>query len=214
VALSTGERTSPAGLRPKEVERLLRLHRRFARAGRGSNRQARLKAQIAQLKAREVDRRKDWTEKTSTGLARRFDTVHVEDLNVQGMTRSARGTISTPGRRVRQKAGLNRGILASGWGQMVERLEHKAPGRVVRVNPAYTSQTCHACKHIAAASRESQSRFRCVACGHQDNADVNAARNIASSSTVVGRTIAARGDLGALARSVKREPQLVTSLGA
>jgi hypothetical protein len=47
VALSTGELSSPAGLRPKEAERLLRLQRRLARAQRGSNRRAALKVQIA-----------------------------------------------------------------------------------------------------------------------------------------------------------------------
>ncbi|WP_412538078.1 zinc ribbon domain-containing protein [Longispora sp. K20-0274] len=48
----------------------------------------------------------------------------------------------------------------------------------MRVNPAYTSQTCNPCGHGAPENRESQSVFRCVACGHQAHADVNAARNI------------------------------------
>lgn len=201
-ALSTGELTSPAGLRPKEAERLLRLQRRLARAQRGSNRRAQVKTQIARLKAREADRRKDWVEKTSTDLARRFDVVRVEDLNIRGMTRTARGTLDAPGRNVRQKAGLNRGILAAGWGQFVTRLEQKAPGRVEKIHPAYTSQTCNACKHVAPESRESQAVFRCVTCGHQAHADVNAARNIAD-----GRSVTARGDRAKSARSVKREPQ-------
>jgi putative transposase len=202
VALSTGEMTSPAGLGLKESERLLRLQRRLARARRGSNRRKKMRALIGGLKAREVDRRKDWVEKTSTDLARRFDVIRVEDLNVKGMTRSARGTMDKPGRNVAQKAELNRGILRSGWGRLVTRLEQKAPGRVEKVKAAYTSQTCHACKHIAAESRKSQATFVCVACGHQANADVNAARNIAA-----GQAVTARGDLRVLARSVKREPQ-------
>jgi putative transposase len=207
VTLSTGEMTSPAGLRPNEAERLLRLQRRLARAQRGSNRRADLRLQVARLKAREADRRKDWIEKTSTDIARRFDLIRVEDLNVKGMTRSARGTLAAPGRNVRQKAGLNRAILSKGWGQLVTRLEQKAPGRVEKVNPAHTSQTCNACKHVAPESRQSQSDFRCVACGHQANADVNAARNIADRQPAVGRTVAARGDRVKSARSVKREPQ-------
>src|SRR5919197_4278792 len=68
--------------------------------------------------------------------------------------------------------------------QLVTRLEDKAPGRVEKVDPAYTSQICHACGHCAAESRESQAVFRCRACGHADHADVNAAKNIA-----VGRTV-------------------------
>ena len=202
VALSTGELSSPKGLRPKEAERLLRLQRRLARASRGSARRKKVKTLIGQLKARDADRRKDWVEKTTTDLARRFDVIRVENLNVKAMTRSARGTVENPGRNVAQKAGLNRGILKSGWGLLVTRLEQKASGRVERVNPAYTSQTCHACKHIASESRQSQSTFVCVSCGHQANADVNAARNIAA-----GHAVTARGDLRVLARSVKREPQ-------
>jgi transposase len=202
VALSTGEMTSPAGLRAKEAERLLRLQRRLARARRGSNRRRKVRTLIGQLKATDGDRRKDWVEKTTTGLARRFDVIRVENLNVKGMTRSARGTMENPGRNVAQKAGLNRGILKSGWGLLVTRLEQKASGRVEKVKAAYTSQTCNACKHIASESRKSQATFVCVACGHRANADVNAARNIAA-----GHAVTARGDRRVLARSVKREPQ-------
>ena len=180
VALSTGEMTSPAGLRVKEAERLLRLQRRLARARRGSNRRRKVRTLIGRLKATDGDRRKDWVEKTTTGLARRFDVIRVENLNVKGMTRSARGTMENPGRNVAQKAGLNRGILKSGWGLLAGRLEQKASGRVEKVKAAYTSQTCNACKHIASESRKSQATFACVSCGHQANADVNVARNIAA----------------------------------
>ncbi|QKW39869.1 transposase [Actinomadura sp. NAK00032] len=217
-ALSTGETSSVPGLTPGEAERLKRLLRRLTRAKAGSNRRARVKAAVARLKAREADRRKDWVEKTSTDLARRFDVIAVEDLDVAGMTRSARGTIEAPGTGVRAKAGLNRGILANGWGQLVTRLEQKAPGRVVRVDPVYTSQTCNACGHRARDNRESQAVFRCVACGHRANADVNAARNIKDTArnikdtacnigdTAVGRTVAARGGTPS-GGPVNREPQ-------
>ncbi|MED7931801.1 transposase [Nonomuraea sp. LP-02] len=203
-ALSTGELLNAPGLRDGEKARLLRLLRRLARAERGSSRRGRVKAAIAKVRAREADRRKDWVEKTSTGLARRFDVIAVEDLKISNMTRSARGTLEAPGRNVRQKAGLNRGILAAGWGRLVERLEHKAPGRVRKINPRYTSQTCNACGHRAAESRESQSRFRCVACGHQAHADVNAAENLRD--TAAGHAVAARGGLP-LGGPVNREPQ-------
>src|SRR5450759_3426224 len=109
VASSTGEMTSPAGLSLKEVERLLRLQRRLARARRGSSRRKRVRTLIGRLKAKEVDRRKDWVEKTTTDLATRFDVIRVESHNVKAMTRTARGTIQKPGRNVAQKAGLNRG---------------------------------------------------------------------------------------------------------
>jgi transposase len=159
-------------------------------------------ATIARLKAREADARKDWAEKLSTDLARRFDVIRLEDLRVRDMTRSAKGTSEKPGRNVRQKAGLNREILASGWGILVRRLEEKAPGRVEKINPAYTSQRCSACGHVDPKSRESQAVFRCTACRFTLNADMNAARNIAA-----GHAVTARQGLP-LGRPVNREPQL------
>jgi transposase len=205
-ALSTGELSSVPGLRESEARRLLRLQRRLARAKRGSNRRNRIKTAIGRIKVRQTDRRKDWVEQTSTRLARRFDLIRVEDLKIKSMVRSARGTIAAPGRNVRAKAGLNRSIHAAGWGRLVTRLEHKAPGRVEKIDPAYTSQICHACGHRAAESRESQAVFRCRACGHADHADVNAAKNIA-----VGRTVTARGALQPLGGAANREPQPVLS---
>ena len=204
-ALSTGEMLTAPGLSAREQARLRRLQRRLARAARGSNRRGRAKIAVARLKARERDRRKDWCEKTSTGIARRFDVIRVEDLNIRTMTRSAKGTAEQPGRNVRQKAGLNRGISRSGWGLLVRRLEDKAPGRVEKVNPAFTSQRCSACGRVDGRSRESQARFRCTACGYAGHADVNAARNIAAGHAVKAR----RGD-GA-SRPVNREPQLLAS---
>jgi IS605 OrfB family transposase len=207
-ALSTGELLSVPGPSESEAKRLLRLQRRLARAERGSNRRKRVKRAIGRLKARQSDRRRDWVEQTSTRLARRFDLIRVEDLKIRDMIRSARGTIAAPGRNVRAKAGLNRSIHAAGWGQLATRLEHKAPGRVEEIDPAYTSQTCHACGHCAAENRESQAVFRCRACGHTDHADVNAAKNIA-----VGRTVTARGALQPLGGATNREPQPVFPSG-
>ncbi|MDT7796116.1 MAG: putative transposase, partial [Mycobacterium sp.] len=172
---------------------------------RGSHRREKTKRAIAKLKARERDRRKDWVEKTTTDLARRFDVIRVEDLDIRKMTRSARGTVEQPGTRVAQKRGLNRAIGRSGWGQLVTRLQHKACGRVERVPAAYTSQRCSACGHVAPGNRKSQAVFECQACNAgRCNADVNAARNIAA-----GRAVTARGDL-ADGRSANREPQLAT----
>jgi putative transposase len=205
-ALSTGELLHAPALTARERTRLRRLQRTLARAKRGSNRRGRVRHAIARLKARETDRRKDWAEKTSTDLARRFDVIRVEDLKITNMTRSAKGTRENPGRNVRAKAGLNRGILRSGWGLLVRRLKDKAPGRVEKVKPHYTSQRCSACGQVDRDSRESQAVFRCTACGFAGHADVNAAKNIAA-----GHAVTARGGDGA-ARPVNREPHLLASL--
>jgi putative transposase len=209
-ALSTGELLSCPQPPVTERRRLLRLQRKLARARRGSNRRRRVKARIAKLAARQADRRKDWVEKTSTDLARRFDLIRVENLKIRNMTRSAKGTREQPGRRVRQKAGLNRSILAQGWGLLVARLEHKATGRMEKVNPAFTSQRCSVCGHVASDSRQSQALFVCVACHQRSHADVNAARNIAVGCIAAGRAVTARGGW-ALAGPVNREPQLTPS---
>jgi putative transposase len=201
-ALSTGELLHAPSLTPRESKRLKVLQQRLARAQRGSNRSARTKRAIATLKARERDRRKDWVEKATTDIARRFDTIRIEALDVRAMTRSARGTVEQPGVRVAQKRGLNRGIRRGGWGLLATRLQHKAFGRVEQVSAAYTSQRCSVCGHIAPENRKSQAVFECETCtAGPCHADVNAARNIAA-----GRAVTARGDLGA-SRSANREPQ-------
>jgi putative transposase len=202
-ALSTGDLLHAPGLTVRERRRLRRLERKLACAKRSSNRRGRVKHAVARLRARETDRRKDWAEKTSTGIARRFDLIRVEDLQIKHMTRSAKGTQENPGRNVRQKAGLNRGILRSGWGLLVRRLEDKAPSRVEKIKPAFTSQRCSACGQVDRDSRESQAVFRCTACGFAGNADVNAAINIAA-----GHAVTARGGDG-IARPVNREPHLL-----
>jgi putative transposase len=201
-ALSTGEMLIVPGLTVPEARRLRRLERKLARAQRGSARRARVKTAIARLKTRETARRKDWAERASTTIARRFDVIRVEELDIKAMTRSARGTAGKPGRGVAQKAGLNRGIQRSGWGLLNRRLEDKAPGRVEKIPAAYTSQRCSACGHVAPDSRKSQAAFRCVACGYASNADVNAARNIAA-----GHAVKARGG-DRVAGPANREPQL------
>jgi len=204
-ALSTGELLTAPGLTVYERRRMPRLQHKLARAKRGSTRRIRVKQAAARMRARETDRRKDWVEKTTTDLARRFDLIRVEDLKIGNMTRSARLNTERPRQGVRAKAGLNREILRSGWGLLVRRLEDKAPGRVEKIRPAFTSQRCSACGHVDAKSRESQARFVCTACGFACNADVNAARNIAA-----GHAVTARGGDG-VARPVNREPQLLAS---
>jgi putative transposase len=204
-ALSTGELLHAPGLTPSESKRVKVLQQRLARGKRGSNRRRKTRRAIAKLSSRERDRRKDWVEKTTTDLARRFDVIRVEALDVWAMTRSARGTIQQPGVGVAQKRGLNRAISQSGWGQLVARMQHKAFRRVEQVPAAYTSQRCSACGHVASGNRKSQAVFECESCtAGRCNADINAARNIAA-----GRAVTARGDL-AVGRSENREPQLAT----
>ncbi|HEY3239224.1 MAG TPA: transposase [Acidimicrobiia bacterium] len=182
VTTSAGEHLDVPGLRPGEQARLFRLERKKARQCQASNRRARTKHAIAALHARAADRRRDWAEKTSTRLVAQHDLIVFEDLRVKDMVRSARGTVESPGRNVRAKAGLNRRIAASAWSRLVRRTTEKASASegcdVVRVDPRHTSQRCSVCGHVDPANRPSQAVFSCLGCGHADNADANAAKNI------------------------------------
>ena len=97
------------------------------------------------------------------------------------MTASAAGTVEEPGRNVRAKAGLNRSMLDIAPAQIRQMLAYKAEwhgSRLVAVPAAYTSQRCSVCGHVHVGNRLSQAEFRCRACCHEDNADLNAAKNI------------------------------------
>lgn len=177
----------------------------LTRCKRGSNRRLKAKTRLARVHARNRDRRKDFVEKATTHLADNYDLIRIEDLRIANMTRSARGTVAKPGRNIRQKAGLNRSIMAGGWGLFARRLQDKAPGRVEKVNPAYTSVTCSRCKHVDRNSRESQALFQCTACNYTANADLNAAINIAAGQAVRGVEKLS---------TLKRVPQLPASSAA
>ncbi|MFG3289306.1 RNA-guided endonuclease InsQ/TnpB family protein [Streptomyces sp. NPDC048179] len=209
-ALSDGRKLNCPQLTVKERAQIRKHQRRAAHAPKGSSRKAAAYAKVAGLKAREVNRRKDWCEKTSTLLARTYDVIRFEKLNIKNMTRSAKGTVEQPGRNVRQKAGLNRGTLAQGWGLLRRRTEQKAPGRVEDVPAPFTSLRCSACGWIEKKSRKSQADFVCVFCGFTCNADENASINVAAGQGGIPRprqTAGAGGVTAASSRSSAREPQ-------
>lgn len=177
-------------LPPRQAERLRRLRRRAGRQETArrrrttgerqrSRRHQRTLDAKASLEAREARIRTDFTHKLTCDLAKSHGLVAIEDLRVTAMTRSAKGTVAQPGQNVSQKAGLNRGILASGWGELARQLDYKTVwygSQVVRVPAHHSSQGCAECGYVTAANRPSRDVFRCVACGHRDHADTNAAR--------------------------------------
>lgn len=186
VALSNGEmHRAPEALARLDAKRR-RAQKVLARRKRGSKRHAKQRARVAAIAASAARVRKDFNHRITTGITARFGTVAIEALKIANMTASAAGTVADPGKGVAQKRGLNRAILNQGWGQfeafLAYKLEHRG-GHLIKVNPAYTSQTCSDCGTIDKASRESQARFACVACGHEENADTNAAKNILRASS-------------------------------
>ncbi|MFP4648503.1 MAG: RNA-guided endonuclease InsQ/TnpB family protein [Halorhodospira sp.] len=162
-------------------KRLAVEQKRLERKEKGSNNRAKQRAKVASVHRKLRNIRHDFCHKVSTHLANSHGQVVVEDLAIGNMTASARGTLEQPGRQVRAKSGLNRSILAQGWGTFRQMLDYKLAergGRLIRVNPAHTSQQCPECGHTAAGNRPSQAVFRCQACGYQAHADWVGAKNI------------------------------------
>ena len=87
------------------------------------------------------------------------------------------------GIRSRIRAGRKQRAVLHSWAfyQLRRFISYKAQRvgvPLVLVDPKNTSRMCSCCGHIAKENRSSQSVFRCVSCGHEDNADFNAAENI------------------------------------
>ncbi len=207
-ALSTGEHLHCPALGTSERARLRKAQRRAARAPRQSPEKAAEYARVARLRARGADIRKDWVEKASTDLARRFDVIRFEDLRIRNMTTrpAPKPDPDQPGawlpNGAAAKAGLNRAILAQGWGMLVTRTTDKAPGRVQKVRAAYTSLRCSDCGWIDKDSRKSQAEFLCANCGFTCNADQNASINIAAGragGTTRGNPVSVREPLAGAA---------------
>ena len=176
IATSDGDFYFLPDMEKKEARRK-RYQRRMARQVKGSGRRKDTKRKLAKTSRKIANIRKNWVHHTTREIAEKCGTLVVEDLKVKNMTASAKGTVESPGKNVRQKAGLNRAMLDTAWGEAREKLEYKC-GRLIEVNPAYTSQTCSHCGHTDKENRKSQARFLCVNCGFASNADTNAAMNI------------------------------------
>ncbi len=178
-------------------KKLAKLQRRMARKIKFSRNFYKAKAKITALNTKIADTRRDFIHKTTTGIAKNHGLVVLEDLRIKAMSRSAKGTMTNPGRMVKQKSGLNRSILDAAWGEFRRQLEYKvawAGGVVVAVDPRNTSRKCPVCGHTAKENRLTQADFICVACGFADDADVNAAVNILRA----GHARLACGEIGAV----------------
>lgn len=181
-------------------KRLARAQRTVSRRKKGSKNREKAKARVARLHRKVSRQREHVVQNLSATYAKSHGTVIVEKLQISNMTRSARGTVEEPGAQVKAKAGLNRGILDAGWGRLMECLRYKlewSGGQLVEVPAHYSSQTCHQCGHVDAASRRSQAAFCCTGCGLDMHADLNAAlvlksRANRSAQPVEGSALAAR----------------------
>ncbi len=191
IGVSTGEIIDLPNTRTLEAK-VKRYQRMMARRQKGSNRRKKARYLCAKTQHKLANQRANWCHQTSRVLANTASEVVIEDLNTEGMTASAKGTVDEPGKKVKAKSGLNREILKSGWHQLAIYLGYKTH-TLTKVSAHYTSQQCHQCGHIDTENRKTQAQFQCVSCGHSGNADINAALNILASG------IGASGRRGALA---------------
>jgi len=206
-ALSTKEPILPINSFRKMEKKLAHLQRQLAKKKKGSHNAQKIKHKIQKCHVRIANIRNDHLHKTTTTLCKNHAVLVVENLQVKEMSQSAKGTIENPGRNVKAKAKLNKSILDQGWGEFVRQITYKQRwmgGYVIKVAPQYTSLRCSCCGHTAKENRISQARFACVKCGHTENSDINAAKNIEAA----GRAVLACGET-AMAVSMKQEPSEV-----
>lgn len=185
-------------------KRTRRLQRKISRQRLGSNSRRKTVSLLGKLANREKVRNRNELHRISARLIGKYDHFVVEDLDIKGLTASAKGTVENPGEGGRRKANINRAILSQTWGEFAQMLEYKAEGAgkgFVRVDPADTSRTCSNCGIVEdgpSGLSGSVGQFRCSMCGVGLNRSVNAARNIlarglaqpvlsAGESVIVGR---------------------------
>lgn len=186
-ALSTGEIVTNPRHGAKGAGRLAGLQRKLARTQKGSQRRQRLLRQIARQHHLVSLRRAGQMHELTKRLATTFEVVAIEDLNVSGMTRSARGTRENPGTNVAAKSGLNRSILDASLAQLRQQLGYKTRwyGAQLRTIDRYapSSKRCSNCGAVKTKLSLSERVFDCEHCGLVLDRDVNAAINIRTLAT-------------------------------
>jgi len=192
--------------------RLHKLQRALARSQKGSNRRSRLVKQIARLHHMTALRRESNLHQLTKKLSTGYTLVGLEDLNVSGMTASAKGTVENPGKNVAQKSGLNRVVLDAAFGVFRYQLEYKTAwyGSTLEKIDRYfaSSQTCSECGRKAKTKLTLRDRvFDCAYCGNMMDRDFNAAVNICREAQRLfnkklasenGESLNGRGSRGAL----------------
>ena len=152
--------------RPLRAARLVleRAQRRVSRRKKGSNRRRKAVALLAKHHARVANIRRENHIRIARSLVARYDVVHVEKLNIEGLAKSA----------------LSKHIHDAGWSSFRHWLDCKAEEagrRVVEKDPRGTSQMCSQCGSVEKKTLAVRIH-RCGGCGFVENRDVNAAINI------------------------------------
>lgn len=208
--LSDASHIAPLNSFKKHQRRLARYQRRMSRKVKFSNNWKKAKARVQKIHTGIANARKDFLHKATTTISQNHALVCIEDLQVRNMSRSAKGKVEQPGKKVAQKSGLNRAILDQGWGEFRRQLAYKMSwngGMLLAVPPHHTSRTCPCCGHVSKDNRQTQSKFLCVDCGYENHADVVGAINVLER----GYRLFACGEPAQSGRSTKQEPAEATT---
>ena len=142
--------------------------RHLSRKKKGSRGFENQKLKVARLHEKIANCRADYLHKCSISLVRRYDTICIEDLNVNGMTKNHR---------------LAKSITDASWGKFVSMLIYKAEWndkRIVKVDRYFpSSQTCNVCGYVNKDIKDLSVReWECPECHTRHDRDINAAINI------------------------------------
>lgn len=147
-------------------KKLAEAQRVLSRRTVGGSNWNKQRIKVARIHEKITNCRTDYLQKISTEIIKNHDVIGMEDLKVSKM---------------QQNKELAKGISEVSWYQFRTMISYKAEWhgkKLVLVNPSHTSQRCNHCGHVEKGNRVSQSKFVCKSCGHTDNADINAAKNI------------------------------------
>ena len=162
-------------LYPIDEKQLRVKNRALARKKKGSSGFRKTKSELNKLHSKIADVRKDFLHKISFRYVRDNSLIVCEDLKVSNMIKFG---------------SLSKHIADVSWSIFFDQLRYKSKQyekTFVQVNPKYTSQKCNSCGHTAKENRLNQANFHCVSCGHQQNADYNAAKNILGEGIALNR---------------------------
>ena len=145
--------------------------------------------------------RKDFLHKESRKLCNEFQTIIVEDINLQNMAKMNHGVV----------------IGDQGFGMFRQMISYK--GYLEKVNPKNTSKTCHTCGFVNPKVKVGINYWKCPVCSSEHDRDINAALNILSkyvtSRSIVGweLTESTNAD-GEPCSSVKSENELTLNFSS
>ncbi|WP_322632479.1 transposase [endosymbiont DhMRE of Dentiscutata heterogama] len=172
-ALSNREKqTNPQFYRTAEKE-LGELQRKVSNKEKGSQRREKAKLELSKKHEKVSNQRKDFVFKAVKKLRDNYDLLAVEKLRTRKIMERNQEQNPWYSAKSLHDASLSFFLLA-----LSHRVEETG-GRLVKVNPAYTSQRCSNCQQLASRKLELSDRvFVCAWCQRQEDRDINAAKNI------------------------------------